>query len=91
MNTPPRIEEVTSPGPATLLIRWTTGETMEADIGDWMNRFVLLSPLKDPAPRSSWQLDRNGVQAAGDHLVLSVPTGASSPNSTGLPSCQITA
>jgi len=49
MNIPPRIEEVTSLGPATLLIRWTTGETMEADIGDWMNRFVLLSPLKDPA------------------------------------------
>lgn len=49
MNTPPRIEEVTAQEPATLVIRWTTGETMEADIGDWMSRFALLAPLKDAA------------------------------------------
>jgi hypothetical protein len=45
---PPRIEEVTAIEPATLAIRWTTGETMQADIGDWMVRFALLAPLTDP-------------------------------------------
>ena len=49
MNKPPRIEEVTAMKPATLVIHWTTGETMQADIGDWMDRFALLAPLKDPA------------------------------------------
>lgn len=48
MNKPPRIEEVTAIEPASLVIRWTTGETMQADIGDWMLRFGLLLPLKDP-------------------------------------------
>ena len=48
MNTPPRIEEVTAIEAASLLIRWTTGETMHADIGDWMVRFALLKPLRDP-------------------------------------------
>ena len=48
MNKPPRIEEVTAIEPASLVIRWTTGETMQADIGDWMVRFALLLPLKDP-------------------------------------------
>ncbi|ACH37445.2 hypothetical protein Gbem_0416 [Citrifermentans bemidjiense Bem] len=47
MNKPPRIEEVTVTVPAGLVIRWTTGETMQADIGDWMLRFALLEPLKD--------------------------------------------
>lgn len=49
MNKPPRIEEVTAIEPATLVIRWTTGETMQADIGDWLERFALLAPLKTPA------------------------------------------
>ena len=49
MNKPPRIEEITAIEPATLVIRWTTGETMQADIGDWMERFALLAPLKKPA------------------------------------------
>lgn len=49
MNKPPRIEKVTAVGPATLVIHWTTGETMQADIGDWMKRFALLAALKDPA------------------------------------------
>lgn len=49
MNKPPRIEEVTAIEPATLIIRWTTGETLQADIGDWIERFALLAPLKDPA------------------------------------------
>lgn len=49
MNKPPRIEEVTAVAPATLVIRWTTGETMQADIGDWMERFGLLARLKEPA------------------------------------------
>lgn len=48
MNNPPRIEEVTPMEPASLVIRWTTGETMQADIGDWLARFALLLPLKDP-------------------------------------------
>lgn len=48
MNKPPRIEEVTATAPATLVIRWTTGETMQADIGDWLERFALLAPLKEP-------------------------------------------
>ncbi len=47
MNKPPRIEEVSAIEPATLVIRWTTGETMQADIGDWMERFALLAPLGD--------------------------------------------
>lgn len=47
MIKPPRIEEVTAQGPATLTIRWTTGETMQADIGDWMLRFSLLASLND--------------------------------------------
>lgn len=49
MNKPPRIEEVTAIASATLVIRWTTGETMQADIGDWLERFALLAPLKEPA------------------------------------------
>ncbi|MBU5613455.1 DUF2442 domain-containing protein [Geomonas azotofigens] len=48
MNKPPRIEEVTATAPASLEIRWTTGETMQADIGDWLARFTLLMPIKDP-------------------------------------------
>ncbi|QSV44468.1 DUF2442 domain-containing protein [Geobacter benzoatilyticus] len=47
MNKPPRIEEVTATPPATLTIRWSTGETLTADIGDWINRFALLAPLRD--------------------------------------------
>jgi hypothetical protein len=41
MNKPPRIEDVTAMEPASLVIRGTTGETMQADSGDWMLRFML--------------------------------------------------
>lgn len=45
----PLIEEVAAIAPATLIIRWTTGEIMQADIGDWINRFAMLAPIKDTA------------------------------------------
>lgn len=45
---PPRIDEVTVSEPGVLNIRWTTGETMTASISDWIERFKLLSPLRDP-------------------------------------------
>jgi len=48
MNKPPRIEEVVVIAPATLKIRWTSGDTYQADIGDWIDRFEILAPLKDP-------------------------------------------
>ncbi len=48
MNKPPQIEEVIAKAPATLSIRWTTGETLQADVGDWIGRFKILAPLKDP-------------------------------------------
>ena len=48
MNKPPRIEEVVFVAPTTLKIRWTSGETYQADIGDWIDRFEILAPLKDP-------------------------------------------
>lgn len=46
---PPRIDEVSAPQPGVLEIRWTTGETLVAHIGDWIERFELLAPLRDAA------------------------------------------
>jgi hypothetical protein len=46
--TPPRIEAVTAPESGVLSIRWTTGETLTAHISDWIERFGLLAPLRDP-------------------------------------------
>lgn len=44
---PPRIDEVTVLEPGVLEIRWTTGETLVAHVGDWIERFELLAPLRD--------------------------------------------
>lgn len=44
---PPRIDEVTALEPGVLEIRWTTGETLVAHVGDWIERFELLAPLRD--------------------------------------------
>ena len=49
MSKPPRISDVQAILPATLEILWTTGETMRAEIGDWIARFHVLAPLTDPA------------------------------------------
>lgn len=45
---PPRIDDVKALEPGVLEIRWTTGETLVAHIGDWIDRFQLLAPLRDP-------------------------------------------
>ena len=45
---PPRISAVRAEAPATLEITWTTGETLYADVADWIHRFQLLQPLTDP-------------------------------------------
>lgn len=60
MNKPPRIEEVTAVVPASLIIRWTTGETLQADIGDWMTRFALLLPIRDPEVFAKAQVGWSG-------------------------------
>jgi hypothetical protein len=46
---PPRISEVKAVLPSTLEIAWTTGEVLRVEIGDWIDRFELLQPLRDPA------------------------------------------
>ncbi|WP_224981862.1 DUF2442 domain-containing protein [Geomonas agri] len=71
MNKPPRIEEVTATAPASLEIRWTTGETMQADIGDWMTRFALLLPIKDPKLFTTVRVGWYGHSVAwGDEIEL---------------------
>ncbi|MEQ6342660.1 MAG: DUF2442 domain-containing protein [Gammaproteobacteria bacterium] len=47
MSKPPRVISVSTVPPAVLRIEWSTGETMETDIGDWIGRFAILAPLKN--------------------------------------------
>ncbi len=57
---PPRIDAVTALEPGVLEIRWTTGETLIAHVDDWIDRFALLGPLRDPAVFSQVQVGWNG-------------------------------
>lgn len=55
---PPRIEAVIAPEPGILSICWTTGETMTVRVADWIERFKLFAPLRDPhvfaQPKVGW-------------------------------------
>lgn len=44
----PLIENVAALPPGQLKIHWSTGEEFTIDISDWVNRFALLAPLKNP-------------------------------------------
>lgn len=44
----PRIDSVTVVEPGVLSIHWTTGELMTANIVDWIERFKILAPLREP-------------------------------------------
>lgn len=46
---PPRIEIVEAIGPTRLRIAWTTGERLEVDLAEPVNRLKALAPLCDPA------------------------------------------
>ena len=48
LSKPPRISDVRAEAPTTLEITWTTGETLRADVADWIRRFQVLQPLIDP-------------------------------------------
>lgn len=65
---PPRIDEVTALEPGVLEIRWTTGETLVAHVGDWIERFELLAPLRDAATFSQVRVGWYGhsVEWPGD-------------------------
>lgn len=49
MMKPPRIEAVEVTGPTQLRISWTTGERLEVDLAEPINRLNALAPLRDPA------------------------------------------
>lgn len=44
----PTVLSVTATRPAVLQIEWSTGETLQTDIGEQIERFKLLHPLHDP-------------------------------------------
>jgi len=45
---PPLVETVEVLGPATLRIRWGTGEVLPVDLAATISRFLSLAPLRDP-------------------------------------------
>ena len=45
----PRIESAEAIGPTRLRIAWTTGERLEVDLVEPINRLKALAPLRDPA------------------------------------------
>jgi hypothetical protein len=49
MMKPPRIEAVEVTGPTQLRIAWTTGERLEIDLAEPIDRLTALAPLRDPA------------------------------------------
>ncbi|MFA7241772.1 MAG: DUF2442 domain-containing protein [Sulfuricellaceae bacterium] len=65
---PARIDEVTALEPGVLEIRWTTGETLVAHVGDWIERFEQLAPLRDAEIFSQVRVGRCGhaVEWSGD-------------------------
>jgi hypothetical protein len=48
MLKPPRIKAVEVVGPTQLRIAWTTGERLEVDLAEPINRLKALAPLRDP-------------------------------------------
>jgi hypothetical protein len=44
---PPRIEAVEVTSPTRLRIAWTTGERLEVDLAEPINRLKALAPLRD--------------------------------------------
>lgn len=57
---PPRIEPVEVTGPTRLRIAWTTGERLEVDLAEPINRLKALAPLRDPAAFSRVQVGKWG-------------------------------
>jgi hypothetical protein len=66
MMKPPRIEAVEVVGPTQLRIAWTTGEQMEVDLAEPINRLKALAPLRDPATFGRVQVDEWGHSLVWD-------------------------
>jgi hypothetical protein len=49
MLKPLRIQRAEAIGPTRLRIAWTTGERLEVDLAEPINRLQALAPLRDPA------------------------------------------
>jgi hypothetical protein len=49
MMKPPRIEAVEVVGPTQLRMAWSTGERLEVDLAEPINRLKALAPLRNPA------------------------------------------
>ncbi|MHB1271867.1 MAG: DUF2442 domain-containing protein [Rhodanobacter sp.] len=49
MNKPPLIRTVKTQPPMTLMITWSTGETLPVDVSRLIKRFKLYASLRDPA------------------------------------------
>jgi len=64
MMKPPRIEAVEVVGPTQLRIAWTTGERLEVDLAEPINRLKALASLRNPAA-----FDRVQVGEWGHSLV----------------------
>jgi hypothetical protein len=60
----PRIKAVEVVGPTRLRFAWTTGERLEVDLAEPINRLKALAPLRDPAA-----FDRVQVGEWGHSLV----------------------
>lgn len=66
MMKPPRIEGVVVTGPALLRIDWTTGERLEVDLSEPINRLKALAPLRDPAAFARVQVGEWGHSLVWD-------------------------
>ncbi|MFZ2360147.1 MAG: DUF2442 domain-containing protein [Anaerolineae bacterium] len=66
MIKPPRIEAVEVVGPTQLRIAWTTGERLEVDLAEPINRLKALAPLRDPATFSRVQVGEWGHSLVWD-------------------------
>ncbi len=49
MNKPPLIQTVKALPSMTLVVAWSTGETLPVDVSRLIRRFKLYAPLRDPA------------------------------------------
>lgn len=66
MMKPPRINAVEVIGPTRLRIDWTTGEQMEVDLAEPINRLKTLAPLRDPATFARVQVGEWGHSLVWD-------------------------